>query len=103
MNNFMRVFSYEISRIIRRRSYLIVTFGLPFILAALSGVWQSLTPMPSVAQVQEIAQRFDGFKKAGYVDASGLFSVILTLFQGILILAGQDLGLHAFLHYPSIP
>ena len=76
MNNFMRVFSYEISRIARRRSFLIVTFALPFLLSALSGLWQALTPLPSMEQVQEIAQRFDGLKSAGYVDQSGLFSVI---------------------------
>jgi len=76
MSNFWRVFSYEISRIARRRSFLLITFGLPFLLGALSGLWQVLTPLPSVEQVQEIAKRFDGFKTAGYVDESGLFSLI---------------------------
>lgn len=76
MRNFWRVFTYEISRIVRRRSFLVITFGLPFIVAALSGVWQMLAPMPTMNDVQEIAKRFDGLKDAGYVDHSGLFSVI---------------------------
>jgi ABC-2 type transport system permease protein len=76
MRNFWRVFTYEIGRIARRRSFLIVTFGLPFLLSALSGVWQTLAPVPTMADVQQIAQRFDGLKAAGYIDGSGLFSVI---------------------------
>ena len=72
MRNFFRVFNYEISRIVRRRSFLIVTFGLPILLAMLSGLWQSLTPVPSVEQIQEVAERFDGLKPAGYVDYPAL-------------------------------
>lgn len=76
MRNFWRVFIYEISRIARRRSFLVITFGLPFILSGLSGLWQSLTPAPTMEQVRELTERFDGLKAAGFVDSSGLFTVI---------------------------
>jgi ABC-2 type transport system permease protein len=72
------VFSYEVSRIVRRRSFLIITFGLPVALSLLSGVWQALSPAPGelMEQAQEVAARFDGLDEAGFVDQSGLFTVI---------------------------
>lgn len=78
MINLWRVFSYEVSRIVRRRSFLIVTFGLPVALSLLSGVWQALSPAPGelMEQAQEVAARFDGLDEAGFVDQSGLFTVI---------------------------
>ncbi|MCU0466298.1 MAG: ABC transporter permease [Anaerolineae bacterium] len=78
MINLWRVFSYEVSRIVRRRSFLIITFGLPVALSLLSGVWQALSPAPGelMEQAQEVAARFDGLDEAGFVDQSGLFTVI---------------------------
>ncbi|MCU0476041.1 MAG: ABC transporter permease [Anaerolineae bacterium] len=78
MGNLWRVFSYEVSRIIRRRSFLFVTFGLPLVLALASNVWQSLTPTPEemMTQTAEVIDRFDGLQEAGFVDESGLFGVV---------------------------
>lgn len=87
MNNFLRVFLYEVSRIVRRRSFLIVTFGLPFALSALSGVWQALAPAPTMEQVQEIAERFDGLGDSGYIDETGIF---LTIPEGLPMTAYPD-------------
>lgn len=76
MVNIWRVMSYEISRTMRRKGYLFATFVLPFLLFALSFVWQRLAPTPEqmVRDAQTLAQQMDGLTTVGFVDLSGEFS-----------------------------
>ena len=76
MVNIWRVMSYEISRMLRRKGFLFATFVLPFLLFALSFVWQALAPTPEqmVRDAQTLAEQMDGLTTVGFVDLSGEFS-----------------------------
>lgn len=76
MVNIWRVMTYEISRTLRRKGFLFATFVLPFLLFALSFVWQALAPTPEqmVRDAQTMAQQMDGLTTVGFVDLSGEFS-----------------------------
>jgi ABC-2 type transport system permease protein len=76
MVNIWRVMTYEISRTLRRKGFLFATFVLPFLLFALSFVWQRLAPTPEqmVRDAQTMAQQMDGLTTVGFVDLSGEFS-----------------------------
>jgi ABC-2 type transport system permease protein len=76
MVNIWRVMSYEISRTLRRKGYLFATFVLPFLLFALTFVWQRVAPTPEqmMRDAQTLAQQMDGLTTVGFVDLSGEFS-----------------------------
>jgi ABC-2 type transport system permease protein len=76
MVNIWRVMTYEISRTLRRKGFLFATFVLPFLLFALSFVWQALAPTPEqmVRDAQTMAEQMDGLTTVGFVDLSGEFS-----------------------------
>lgn len=76
MNNIWTIFRYELTRNLKRRAYLLVTFGLPvLLLVGVLGfsVYQELRPEPTEEAAEEEELDLDGIELAGYVDLSGVF------------------------------
>jgi ABC-2 type transport system permease protein len=75
-----QVFRYELRRNIRRRGYLLASFGIPLLAFILTFGYQAVTSLtsstqtpPDAAERQRLEEIFEGIRKAGYVDLSGLF------------------------------
>ncbi|MCA9914392.1 MAG: hypothetical protein KC496_13650, partial [Anaerolineae bacterium] len=87
MNKIMQVFFYELRRNIRRRGYLLSTFGLPaLVLVGVLGfhLFQEsrATEEPS-APLGDVL--FEFIDKAGFVDYSGLFTEVPDGLENLLI------------------
>lgn len=87
MKKIMQVFWYELRRNVRRRGYLLSTFGIP--LLALVGIWgfhlfqeSRATEEPSVPLGEVL---FEFIDTAGYVDESGLFVEVPDGLENLLI------------------
>ena len=77
MVNIWRVMSYEISRTLRRKGYLFATFALPFLLFALSFVWQRLAPTPE--QMMRDAQTIQTLGFNPWIASSVFFIIAAVL------------------------
>ncbi|MFN8449431.1 MAG: ABC transporter permease [Anaerolineae bacterium] len=74
----LQVFLYELRRNLRRKGYLVTTFGVPLIAAVVLFGYQIITSANGGGEdsaPQDLAQQFDfqNVHRAGYVDLSGLF------------------------------
>ena len=75
MHHIVLVFLYELRRNIRRRGYLLTTFGVPVLALVLMFVFQRVNLGGTQAQEQlgEVMENA-GIQKGGYVDETGLFA-----------------------------
>lgn len=74
MNHIIRVFSYELGRNARRRSYLFTTFGIPLIGILLFFGWQLLGNNDSGTEAPPPEETAEEIEQVGYIDESGLFN-----------------------------
>lgn len=79
--NIIQVFLYELQRNLRRKGFLLATFGLPVLLFVLStgyNLVQSRNENTALAglPINLPAFDFEGIKKAGFVDLSGEFEAV---------------------------
>jgi ABC-2 type transport system permease protein len=79
MKHIWQVFSYELSRNIRRKGYLFTTFGVPLIAVLLLAGYQAISNLTASQEDdappgQEFS--FEGITAAGYVDHTGEFTQV---------------------------
>ncbi len=78
-----RVFAYELRRNLRRKGFLFTTFGVPIIVFILFFGYRFITDLQAknaangggdnTSQAADDGPSFNGIKKAGFVDLSGMF------------------------------
>lgn len=75
MRHTLQVFLYELRRNLRRRGYLLTTFGVPLLALALMFVLQrvNLSSADTANQIVD-AMETAGIQLAGFIDESGLFT-----------------------------
>ncbi len=75
MRHTLQVFLYELRRNLRRRGYLLTTFGVPLLALALMFVLQrvNLSSADTANQIVD-AMETAGIQRAGFIDESGLFT-----------------------------
>lgn len=75
MTNIWTILRFELKRNLKRRAYLLVTFGLPaLVLVGVLGfnVYQEVRPEPEEDPIEDELD-LEGIEFAGYVDESGIF------------------------------
>lgn len=75
MRHTLQVFLYELRRNLRRRGYLLTTFGVPLLALVLMFVLQrvNLSSADTANQIVD-AMETAGIQRAGFIDESGLFT-----------------------------
>ncbi len=86
----VQVYLYEVWRNLRRRGFLLTTFGLPILLFVLSTGYNLIQARTSTTNVSGLpinmpAFDFDAIKKAGLVDLSGHFAQIPDKLQANIV------------------
>jgi ABC-2 type transport system permease protein len=79
-NHIWQVFRFELGRNIRRKGFLFASVGIPLLAFILIFGYQAITSLtsspqaaPDVEEQARLEEIFEGIRKAGYVDLSGLF------------------------------
>lgn len=76
MRHTILVFLYELRRNLRRRGYLLITFGVPVLALVAMFVFQRINLNSAEQMEEQIGELMEnaGIQKGGYIDESGLFT-----------------------------